>query len=376
MATYKVIQDIEAEDKLFGPFSFRQFVYLIIVIVSLVLGYKLATIAWFLPFLLIPHTFFFALLAAPFGHDQSSEVWLLAKIRFALKPRIRIWDQTGASNLVTITVPKKIEKHLTNNLTQLEVRSRLEALASTIDSRGWAIKDVDVNLFSQPTLAMAGVGADSDRLIAPGAFPQEVGVDEIHASDDIFESTNTTNQYIDQMMNASSQSHREQIVAQMKQSAAQPAAPAPAATGGQPQVPPPDYWFLNANAGDPAATAPGQATFPSTGIIAPTTNSAGPAQPAVTPMNTPVNVPSGPTPSVTPDEQALLAQLHATEETRPTNVWNHMRTIKTLEEQEAEAATKAAQATMTPPMSQAPEPPMTPAPDPAILELGYACPRG
>ena len=30
MAQYKVPQDVEADDKLLGPFSFRQFVYLLI----------------------------------------------------------------------------------------------------------------------------------------------------------------------------------------------------------------------------------------------------------------------------------------------------------------------------------------------------------
>ncbi|TAL14698.1 hypothetical protein EPN95_02230, partial [Patescibacteria group bacterium] len=34
MAQYKVPQDVEADDKLIGPFSFRQFVYLIIVALS------------------------------------------------------------------------------------------------------------------------------------------------------------------------------------------------------------------------------------------------------------------------------------------------------------------------------------------------------
>ena len=31
MAEYKVAQDVEADDKLIGPFSFRQFIYLIVV---------------------------------------------------------------------------------------------------------------------------------------------------------------------------------------------------------------------------------------------------------------------------------------------------------------------------------------------------------
>ena len=30
MAQYKVPQDVEAEDKLLGPFTFRQFIYLMI----------------------------------------------------------------------------------------------------------------------------------------------------------------------------------------------------------------------------------------------------------------------------------------------------------------------------------------------------------
>ena len=34
MAEYKVAQDVEAEDKLIGPFSFRQFIYLIIAAVA------------------------------------------------------------------------------------------------------------------------------------------------------------------------------------------------------------------------------------------------------------------------------------------------------------------------------------------------------
>src|SRR6478609_6089041 len=116
MATYKVIQDIEAEDKLVGPLSLRQFVYAIVTLACLFLGFKLATVQWFLAFPFIPPAVLFGFLAAPFGHDQPSEVWLLAKIRFSLKPRKRIWDQTGVQELVTITAPKTLEHNLTNGL--------------------------------------------------------------------------------------------------------------------------------------------------------------------------------------------------------------------------------------------------------------------
>ena len=146
MATYKVIQDIEAEDKLIGWMSPRQTIYAAIVVVSLGIGFVLVTkAAWWLAIPLIPHTLLFTVLAGPFGGDQPTELWLLAKIQFALKPRKRIWNQSGISEMVTITVPKKIEKHLTDGLSQTEVKSRLKALATTIDSRGWAVKNININ---------------------------------------------------------------------------------------------------------------------------------------------------------------------------------------------------------------------------------------
>ena len=52
MATYKVPQDVEADDKLLGPFSFRQFVYLIIVAASIGIAWILAQI--FIGLIIIP----------------------------------------------------------------------------------------------------------------------------------------------------------------------------------------------------------------------------------------------------------------------------------------------------------------------------------
>lgn len=174
MATYKVIQDIEADDKLLGPLTLRQFIYASIVAASLFIMFKLAMVNWLLVLPFLPHTVLLAVLAAPIGKDQSPEVWLLARIRFLLKPQKRIWDQSGLKQLVTITAPKKIEHQLTNGLSQLEVRSRLEALANTIDSRGWAVKNVNVNLFAQPSYVLDQVG--SDRLIDPTTIPDRKSV--------------------------------------------------------------------------------------------------------------------------------------------------------------------------------------------------------
>lgn len=376
MATYKVIQDIEAEDKLLGPFGLRQFVYLIIIAVTLFIGFKLFTVAWYLVLPLLPHTIFFAMLALPFGGEQPTETWLLAKIRFAMKPRIRIWDQSGIKELVTITAPKKIEKQLTKNMSEGEVRSRLEALANTIDSRGWAIKNVNVNVFSQP--AYAGMPTNSDRLIDIGMSTQAGPANDITASDDMLdEQNNPTAQNLDRMISASSKAHRDQIVASMKlpdpttvpiinDSAIHPfskvTAPKKDDDSAQDDTAAakPDYWFLNSNAGP---TVPPPTPAPMTGTTPQPSNLVIPDPGAVQQSQglplAPVGQPVGPL-----TEEELLDKIHAEKEKSPKS-YGHMRVIKTLEEQqaEAEAAARAAAEAATK------APPVTPAPDPDIIEL-------
>src|SRR5690606_17115265 len=136
MATYKVLQDIEAEDKLIGPLTLRQFIYAAIGALFLWLSYVLASRgAAFMLVIFLPISAVAAFFAFPWMRDQPTEVWALAKIRFMLKPRRRVWNQDGMKELVTITAPKKVVVDYTNGLSQQEVRSRLRALASTVDTR-------------------------------------------------------------------------------------------------------------------------------------------------------------------------------------------------------------------------------------------------
>src|ERR1700677_3298864 len=117
MATYKVLQDIEAEDKLVGPLSLRQFIYAAIAVVSLFIAFKLAFVSIFLIAPFLPVIILFGVLAVPFGHEQPSEVWLLARIRFFVKPHLRIWNKDGNIDLVTITAPKATQGPVLKNFT-------------------------------------------------------------------------------------------------------------------------------------------------------------------------------------------------------------------------------------------------------------------
>ncbi len=300
MATYKVIQDIEAEDKLLGPLTMRQFIYAIIVFASGFIMFRLILVNWLLALPLVPHTIFFALLAAPFGHDQSSEVWLLAKVRFFLKPRRRIWNQSGIKELVTITAPKRIEHAMTNGLSQTEVKSRLQALANTIDSRGWSVKNVNVNLFTQPAYATEGV---SDRLVEASAMPHEVSNTDVTARDDMMdEQNNPTAQHLNAMVAASAQTHRQQVVSQLQQP------PQVATSGAQGATQAQDYWFMSQNS---KPLAPGMIS------------------------DTPKIVMSGQAPTtsktkLTPEEEkAILAKLH-TGDNNTTQTYRHMMTLQPL----------------------------------------------
>ena len=193
MAVYKVIQDIEAEDKLLGPLTLKGFIYAGIAGTCAYIEFRLLFIGTPLkyPFILlfaIP-MLLFGVLASPLGREQPTEVWLLSKIRFFFKPRKRIWDQSGLQELVTITAPKKEERQLTKNLSQNEVQSRLKTLALTLDTRGWAVKNVNVNLNETPKEVIRPQG-ESDRLVGNTTLPREMPVVDVHAADDILDEQN------------------------------------------------------------------------------------------------------------------------------------------------------------------------------------------
>lgn len=193
MAVYKVIQDIESEDKLLGPLSLKGFIYAAIAGVLIFLSVRLGISGIPTPakliiiFLFLPPTILFAVLASPLGREQPTEVWLLSRVRFMIKNKKRIWDQSGIKNLVTVTAPKKEEVQLTKNLSQTEVSSRLQALANTLDSRGWAIKNVNLTADADDILAAA---AGSDRLASASTLIEPEPVIEVHAADDILDERN------------------------------------------------------------------------------------------------------------------------------------------------------------------------------------------
>lgn len=211
MAIYKVIQDIEAEDKFVGPLSLKQFVF---AMGGAFFGYLsvwgAANIGVWVLALFLPPALFGFFMAVPWSSTQPTELWVLAKLRFIIKPKKRIWDQAGLQDLVTITAPKKIEKALTKNLSQTEVKSRLKALAETIDSRGWAVK----NSTLQEAVDYSAV---SDRLINAESMPQSVPEVDVDSIPDMYDpGSSTKSPAFDQMIASKDQQHRAQLADRME----------------------------------------------------------------------------------------------------------------------------------------------------------------
>lgn len=171
MAVYKVPQDVEADDKLIGPFSFRQFIYLIIVVAAGGIGYFLAQL--FLPLFVVvlPIVLLFGALALPLRKDQPMETYLAAIISFYLKPRRRLWSPDGTQAFVQITVPNVVEVQRVKDISQEEAEQRLSYLASIVDSRGWAVRGVPGQTTSNLTEA-----AFNEAQSAPDILDDTAGV--------------------------------------------------------------------------------------------------------------------------------------------------------------------------------------------------------
>ncbi len=142
MASYKVPQDVEADDKLIGPFSFRQFIYIVVACLAAVAAWGLAQIFIGLIILPLPIILLFGALALPLRKDQPMEIYLVAMVRFFLKPRVRLWQPEGQVNLVTIIAPHQKDEGFTPHISGHEAQQRLSYLAQVIDTQGWAARGV------------------------------------------------------------------------------------------------------------------------------------------------------------------------------------------------------------------------------------------
>ena len=236
MASYKVAQDVEADDKLLGPFSFRQFVYLIIVAMAGFMAWGLGQIFIGLAIVPLPIILFFGALALPLRKDQPMETYLAALVSFYLKPRRRLWQPDGIESLVEITAPKVVEARRTKNLSESEAERRLAYLAAIADTRGWSIRH-------------ASMPSDSSSM-------QADIYNEAQATEDPLDDNAAVARSFENMIDQADTRRRQEMLERLQHP--EPAAPAPApqpvaATPVQ-AAPPPVAPAVVAPPGDPRLT--------------------------------------------------------------------------------------------------------------------------
>lgn len=183
MAIYKVPQDVEADDHLIGPFSFRQFVYLIIVAMAIAIGWGLSQLFIPLAIIPLPIVLLFGALALPLRKDQPMETYMAAMVSFFLKPHRRMWDPDGIDTLIEITAPKITDIQRTKDITQSEAERRFGYLAQIVDTQGWAVRGT-------------GTQAPNSAMISDVYF-------ESQQAQDVMDNNNATAQALNQKLDQS-----------------------------------------------------------------------------------------------------------------------------------------------------------------------------
>lgn len=206
MAVYKVPQDVEADDKLIGPFSFRQFIYLIITGIAGAMAWGLFQLFPLLVIIPLPIIIFFGALALPLRKDQPMEIYLAARVSFLFKPNKRIWEPDGIESLIEITVPKVVEIQRVKNISQGEAQERFGYLAQIVDSQGWAVRG-------------QGIQAPNSAMNSDAYF-------EAQQAEDILDGSNNVAQSLDYMIGKSDEKRHQDMIDRIRQTASAPSEPA------------------------------------------------------------------------------------------------------------------------------------------------------
>ena len=232
MGTYKVPQNVEAEDKILGPLSIKQFIYAVIG-----LAYGFLTFALFKSFILIwifigiPPTLAMLALGLYQREDQPLETYILAVAQFILRPKMRIWDKEPIAEVFHLQPPPpKVKDEIRDSR---EVRSQLQQLAELVDTRGWSAKEPELQeLDDVPVIDL------QDRIGSPESQPAALPFSQPTASalpyhpditqaDDMLDAQNPNVQNLNILIANTSKSIHAEALAKMRASRSQPVVAAP-----------------------------------------------------------------------------------------------------------------------------------------------------
>lgn len=225
MGTYKVPQNVEAEDKILGPLSLKQFIYALI---GLGWGFltfailKSVIVLWVL--IGVPPALFGLLLGLYQREDQSLETFVVAIVQYFVRPRFRVWEKEPIAEVFRLEPPPPKPEPVKRD--PREVRSQLEQLADLVDTRGWSVKEPSLQEPEEaPVIDL------KDRLAAETLAPDSTFViPEVNDNDDMLDDNSQKARNLNVLIENTVKSVREEALEKMARKTPPKAQPATAAS--------------------------------------------------------------------------------------------------------------------------------------------------
>lgn len=227
MGQYKVPQNVETEDKILGPLSIKQFIYVIIALLWAFLMWRVFSFSILIAIVFaFPVTGFFLMLGFGQREGVPFEDFVVAFIRFLIVPRKRMWIKDDSKEVIVKDTPKKDNSQ--NVANKNVTAGQLKQLASIIDTRG---------NFKDPSISLPDNENEADiyasRIIGPAQVggataATQAGVVASQATtarDDVLDENSAHAAQVNQMLQSAEQSTRKAAVEQMQQATQQKAQP-------------------------------------------------------------------------------------------------------------------------------------------------------
>ncbi len=132
-----VPSDIDVEDKILGPFTLKQFIYLLIGTMAVFIIYTIFKkvlilfVILSLPVVLLTIAFVFYKF-----NEQPFEQFIASFIAFYMNPSKRIWNRDTTLADIGI-IPEEERKTELTEMPKKKSTSRLDELAYMLDNQGW-----------------------------------------------------------------------------------------------------------------------------------------------------------------------------------------------------------------------------------------------
>ncbi len=225
MGTYKVPQNVEAEDKILGPLSMKQFIYAMIGVgyglLTFAILHALSIVLWAIVGL--PPMLALLGLGLYQREDQPLETFVVAIADFFVRPRKRLWQKEPISEVFRLQPPPPKPEEAMRDPRQ--VRSQLAELADLVDTRGWSVKQPELQEpDEQPVVDL------QDRIGAEvlGAPELTAALPEVSEDDDILSGQTSAARGLNTLIENTVQSVREEALEKMRTKKVAAIAPAPA----------------------------------------------------------------------------------------------------------------------------------------------------